>query len=99
MLQVLDESGEVDSAAAAKKKEIAETEDLHFLLKSGIVLCQLANRIVPNCQIDLDNLPVGNLNTKRRNTVKFLEAARCFGVPEEFLFKPDDLVMQCHSHK
>ena len=36
-----------------------ESEELNFLLQSGIILCKLAAFIVPDTDIQLDNLQVG----------------------------------------
>ena len=42
-----------------KEKKLIESEELNFLLQSGIILCKLAAFIVPNTDIQLDNLQVG----------------------------------------
>ena len=92
-----------------------ELEDLNFLLKSGIVLCKLVLKIVPGTEIDVDKLEVkfvfffsyfskfcyqvGNLSSKRKNISLFLQAAATYGVPENLLFKPDDLAVQAHFYK
>ena len=43
-----------------KEKKLMETEELNFLLQSGIVLCKLAAIIVPGTDIQVDQLQVGN---------------------------------------
>ena len=42
-----------------------ESEELNFLLQSGIVLCKLAAIIVPNTDINVDQLQVGSQYTKK----------------------------------
>ena len=42
-----------------KEKKLIESEELNFLLQSGIILCKLAAFIVPDTDIQLDNLQVG----------------------------------------
>ena len=44
-----------------KEKKLIESEELNFLLQSGIILCKLAAFIVPDTDIQLDNLQVGSL--------------------------------------
>ena len=98
-----------------KEKKLMETEELNFLLQSGIVLCKLAAIIVPGADIAVDQLQVanlkyfiywflnipqtGNLSTKKKNIHLFLKCAGKYGVPEKYLFKPDDLVVQAHFYK
>ena len=41
----------------------------------------------------------GNLNTKKKNISQFLLSARAYGLPERFLFKPEDVVVMAHFHK
>ena len=41
----------------------------------------------------------GNLSTKKKNISLFLKAAKNYGVPEEYLFNPEDLVVQAHFYK
>ena len=43
-----------------KEKKLMETEELNFLLQSGIVLCKLAAIIVPGADIVVDQLQVVN---------------------------------------
>ena len=43
-----------------KEKKLMETEELNFLLQSGIVLCKLAAIIVPGTDIVVDQLQVVN---------------------------------------
>ena len=46
------------------------------------------------------NIPqTGNLSTKKKNIHLFLKCAGNYGVPEKYLFKPDDLVVQAHFYK
>ena len=42
-----------------KEKKLIESEELNFLLQSGIILCKLAAFIVPDTDIQLDNLQLG----------------------------------------
>ena len=44
-----------------KEKKLMETEELNFLLQSGIVLCKLAAIIVPGTDIVVEDLQVGNI--------------------------------------
>lgn len=76
-----------------------ESEDLSFLLQSGIVLCKLASIIVPQADIEVQHLQSGNLGTKKKNITQFLQAALLYGVPQKYLFKPEDLVVQAHFYK
>ena len=93
-----------------------ETEELNFLLQSGIVLCKLAAIVVPDTGIETDDLQVilillfiqinntilfqsGNLMTKKKNISHFLSAAIKYGVPDRYLFKPEDLAVQAHFYK
>ena len=59
---MLDEDTPKDLKAQKKKKEktLQESEDLNFLLKSGIILCKLVNKIVPGTQIDIEKLEVNS---------------------------------------
>ena len=41
-----------------KEKKLMETEELNFLLQSGIVLCKLAAIVVPDTGIETDDLQV-----------------------------------------
>ena len=41
-----------------KEKKLMESEDLNFLLQSGIVLCKLASIIVPEAEIEVHHLQV-----------------------------------------
>jgi len=95
ILKVLDEN----EKSKQKEKKLAETEELSFFLQSGIVLCRLAHKIVPNTGIQLASLQAGNLMTKRKNISLFLQAAGGYGVPDQLLFKPDDLAVQAHFYK
>jgi len=56
-----------------KEKKLMETEELNFLLQSGIVLCKLAAIIVPGADIAVDQLQTGNLSTKKKNIHLFLK--------------------------
>ena len=47
-----------------KEKKLMETEELNFLLQSGIVLCKLAAIIVPGTDIVVEDLQVGNIYRK-----------------------------------
>lgn len=103
------------SKAKQAEKKLLETEELSFLLQSGIVLCKLADRILPTTDIQIECLQVittwilflpiflflqaGNLITKRKNISLFLQAAASYGVPEHLLFKPDHLAVQAHFYK
>jgi len=82
-----------------KEKKLMETEELNFLLQSGIVLCKLAAIIVPGTEILVEQLQTGNLSTKKKNIHLFLKCAGNYGVPDKYLFKPDDLVVQAHFYK
>jgi len=95
------EDDEADSSRrrTSKSSNKPEVEDLNFLLKSGIVLCRLINKIYPQSQIDVGSLQAGNLNTKKKNISQFLVSARAYGLEERYLFKPDDLVVMAHFHK
>jgi len=100
ILDVLDENEDNNNISIKKKqKNMEELEDLNFLLKSGIVLCKLILKIVPKTKIDLDTLEAGNLSAKRKNISLFLKYAADYGVPVQFLFKPDDLAVQAHLYR
>ena len=55
-----------------KEKKLMESEELNFLLQSGIVLCRLASIIVPDTGIMADQLQVG-----RYFTIKLAEITTC----------------------
>ena len=38
---------------------MTESEELSFYLQSGLVLCQLAAKVVPDTAIDINNIQVG----------------------------------------
>ena len=66
LFQVLEfgEAAERDRERESNKckmmeKKLIETEELNFLLQSGIVLCKLAAIIVPDADIVVDQLQVG----------------------------------------
>ena len=45
-----------------KEKKLMETEELNFLLQSGIVLCKLAATIVPGNDVAVEQLQVRKKN-------------------------------------
>jgi len=96
ILQVL---GELEENPKARSKKLQETGELEFFLQSGIVLCNLINKIIPSANIDTTNMKSSNLISRRQNIQKFLAAAAKYGVPEEYSFKPDDLATLAHVHK
>ena len=53
---------EDDSTLKKKERNLQELEDLNFFLKSGTMLCKLAERIVPGSQIDVEKLEVSVSN-------------------------------------
>ena len=57
--QVLDYGDKDNNKCKVKEKKLIESEELNFLLQSGIILCKLAAFIVPDTDIQLDNLQVG----------------------------------------
>ena len=61
-LQVVDESDKNKQ----KEKKLAETEELSFLLQSGILLCKLAHKIVPTTDIEISSLQVSKGRVKKR---------------------------------
>ena len=69
----------------SKERKLLEAEELNFLLQSGIILCRLAVILVPGLDIQTDQLQAGNLMTKRRNILLFLEAAEVGGAMFCFL--------------
>jgi len=102
ILTVIDEEESEKNSSKRKSSKSSskpELEDLNFLLKSGIVLCRLIHKIFPQSQIDLEALQSGNLNTKKKNISQFLISALAYGLPERYLFKPDDVVVMAHFHK
>lgn len=99
ILLILEDKEEESNKTKRKSSNIQEVEELNFLLKSGIVLCKLITKIYPNSSIDIDKLETGNLNTKKKNISQFLLAARAYGLEEQYLFIPDDLVVMAHFHK
>ena len=62
-LQVVDESDKNKQ----KEKKLAETEELSFLLQSGILLCKLAHKIVPTTDIEVSSLQVSKGRVKKKN--------------------------------
>ena len=63
MLQVLEFGETADreresNRCRVKEKKLMETEELNFLLQSGIVLCKLAAIIVPDSDIVVEQLQV-----------------------------------------
>ena len=49
---------DVNNPTKMKEKKLMETEELNFLLQSGIVLCKLAAIVVPDTGIETDDLQV-----------------------------------------
>ena len=53
------EDKETESNKSRKKSSnVQEIEELNFLLKSGVVLCKLINKIAPTSNIEIDQLQV-----------------------------------------
>ena len=46
-----------------------------------------------------ESLQGGNLAAKKRNIGLFLRSASQYGVPDKYLFKPEDLAVQAHFYK
>merc|ERR1711920_660821 len=61
-------------------------------LKSGVVLCQLVNRIRPGAVPKINE--AGRPFKERENISNFLKACRNLGVQEYALFSTDDLFEQ-----
>ena len=100
MMEVLEDPAEAAKARKSSKKASVETqEELPFILQSGVLLCKLAKKIVPECGIAEEQLQTGTLAAKRSNISLFLEAASTYGVPEELLFQPDDLATHAHVYR
>lgn len=97
ILRVLEEEALIGESKSRQQNRLSE--ELGFMIQSGVLLCRLAAKIVPDCRIDLDNLQSGNLMTKRKNISIFLKAAADYGVPSHLLFQPDDLAVQAHVYK
>lgn len=51
---------DVNNPTKMKEKKLMETEELNFLLQSGIVLCKLAAIVVPDTGIETDDLQVNS---------------------------------------
>ena len=66
-----------------------EGESTHEALKSGVALCQLANKLREGAVKKISKLP--SPFPQRENVRAFIEAARSLGVPEAELFDTDDL--------
>ena len=49
--------------------------------------------------IILMTFQTGNLSTKKKNINTFLKCAANYGVPEKYLFAPDELLVQAHFYK
>ena len=49
---------DINNPTKIKEKKLLETEELNFLLQSGIVLCKLAAIVVPGTGIETDDLQV-----------------------------------------
>ena len=59
VLEMSDRDREKESnKCKLKEKKLMETEELNFLLQSGIVLCKLAATIVPETDIVIEQLQV-----------------------------------------
>ena len=41
-----------------KERKNVENAEVSFYLKSGVILCRLANKIIPECKIDIESLEV-----------------------------------------
>ena len=41
-----------------KERKNVENAEVSFYLKSGVILCRLANKIIPDCNIDIESLEV-----------------------------------------
>ena len=71
---------------------------MYLWLKSGMLLCELANSIQAGSVTEMPLPPPANASNARRNAHytenvgKYLEACRKIGVPEHDLFRSVDLV-------
>lgn len=99
ILRVLEEDAMTSESKMKQQTRLQQSEELVFMIQSGVLLCKLAKKIVPDSDIDLEKLQSGNLMTKRKNISIFLKAAACYGVPLHLLFQPDDLAVQGHVYK
>jgi len=99
ILRVLEEEAMTSESKSKQQSRLQQSEELVFMIQSGVLLCKLAAKIVPNTDIDLEKLQSGNLMTKRKNISIFLKAAAHYGVPLHLLFQPDDLAVQAHVYK
>ena len=59
-------------------------------LRSGVVLCHCLNALSPGCV----PAPAVQVAAHWTNAVNFLNGCRAFGVPEDQLFEPDDLISE-----
>ena len=71
-------------------KRTARVYDLALALQDGTLLCQLANRIMPNVIDTIHNDP-GKQFLKMQNIQGFLESASKFGVKDGDMFAADEL--------
>ncbi|XP_067131230.1 leucine-rich repeat and calponin homology domain-containing protein-like isoform X3 [Centruroides vittatus] len=77
------------------KLEITLPEDLSSSLMDGVLLCRLANYVFPNsvASVHVPSVSVPKLTMAkcRKNVESFLEACQSSGVPQEKLFKLEDI--------
>ena len=65
-------------------------------MQDGVVLCNLANRIVPNA-VDSVHMDPGNQFLKMQNINAFLEVVPKMGVKSGDLFNADELYVNMHT--
>jgi hypothetical protein len=99
ILRVLEEEAMTSESKSKQQSRLQQSEELVFMIQSGVLLCKLAAKIVPDTDIDLEKLQSGNLMAKRKNISLFLKAAARYGVPLHLLFQPEDLAVQAHVYK
>ncbi|GFU52732.1 muscle-specific protein 20 [Nephila pilipes] len=66
--------------------------DFDQYVQDGVLFCRLMNYIKPN-SIQGEIKATGNIKRKRENITKFLKAIQSYGVPKEYLFQPEDLLL------
>jgi len=66
--------------------------DFDQYVRDGVLFCRLMNYIKPN-SIPGEIKAGGKLKQKRDNIAKFLKSCQNYGIPKEYLFEPDDLLL------
>jgi len=69
-------------------EDMDETQELHEVLKDGVILCRVGNKLIPNsCKIQKSKFPFKQME----NVEAFINLARQVGVPDSENFQTIDL--------